>query len=157
MRKTLLILGQILFCATLNFAQEVVAPQGESYSNSSGEIQFTLGELMISTFENGTNGITQGFHQTKLIISSIEDFSSSMKVAIYPNPVLNQLTIKFTDIQFGYQVDLLDINGKLVGTQPLVGLESTMDVSALAAGIYMLLLKDEEGQFLKTYQIHKLN
>ena len=157
MRKTLLILGQILFCAALTSAQEVIAPQGESYSNSSGEIQFTLGEMMISTFENGTNTMTQGFHQTKLIISGIEDYASYFEVAIYPNPVLNQLTIKFTDIQFGYHIDLLDVNGKLVGTQPLVGLESTIDVRALAAGIYMLLLKDEEGQFLKTYQIHKLN
>ena len=157
MRKTLLLLGVFLFCASGIFAQEIIASQGKSYSSSSGKIQFTLGETMISTFENGSNGLTQGFHQTKLVISGVEDYMSSLEASVYPNPVLNQLTIEFTDIQFGFQIDLFDINGKKVGTQPLVGLVNTIDVSTLAAGIYMLLLKDEEGEYLKTYQIHKLN
>lgn len=157
MKKTLLISGHILFCVATTSAQEVVSTQGESYSNSSGGIEFTVGELMISTYQNGTNGLTQGFHQTKLVISSVKDFESSFEVAIYPNPVMYELTIKFTDIQYGYQLEMVDVNGKLVKVQQLSGTESTVDVSQMAAGVYMLLLKDEEGDLIKTYQVHKLN
>ena len=157
MKRTLLICGQILFCVVTTSAQEVVSTQGESYANSSGRIEITVGELMISTYETGTNSLTQGFHQTKLIISSIEDFSPSFDVAIYPNPAMYELTIQFTDIQYGYSISMLDVNGKLVKTEELTGPETTFDVSQLAAGAYMLLLKDEEGELIKTYQVHKLN
>jgi len=157
MKKTLLIAGQIVFCAFITQAQEVIAPQGESYSNSSGEIQMTIGEPIISTFENGTNGLTQGLHQTNLIISSIEDFAEEFDVSIYPNPVMNQLTIKLTNVKEGYQIEMVDINGKLVKTQSIFNEENQVDVTNLAAGVYILMLKDKQGQYLKTYQIHKLN
>jgi len=157
MKKTLLIAGQIVFCTYLTQAQEVISPQGESYSNSSGEVQITIGEPIISTFENGTNGLTQGFHQTNLIISSIEDFAEEFDVSIYPNPVMNQLTIKLTDAKEGYQIDMVDMNGKLVKTQLIFSEVNVVDVSQMAAGVYLLRLKDEQGQYLKTYQIHKLN
>jgi hypothetical protein len=45
-------------------AQEVVSTQGDSYSNSSGSIDFTIGEVIINTGTDGTNDLTQGFHQT---------------------------------------------------------------------------------------------
>ena len=157
MKKTLLFTGQILFCAFVTQAQEVISPQGESYSNSSGEVEFTIGETVISTFENGTNGITQGFHQSNLIISSIKDFTPNMDISIYPNPVMNQLTIKLTDIKEGYHFDMVDMNGKLVKSNPIKNLENQVDLTALAAGVYMLILKDEQGNNLKTYQLHKLN
>jgi hypothetical protein len=53
-----------LFAAISVSAQEVVATQGDSYSNANGNIDFTIGEVIIATGTDGTNDITQGFHQT---------------------------------------------------------------------------------------------
>ena len=157
MKKTLLFMGQIIFCVVATSAQEVMSTQGTSFSNSSGGVEFTVGEVMTSTYYNGTNYLTNGFHQTQLVISSIEDNASHFEVSIFPNPVMNELTIKFSEIQFGYQLELMDINGKLVKTHPLSDTETKLNVQDIAAGVYMLLLKDEEGEYLKTYQLHKLN
>lgn len=70
---------------------------------------------------------------------------------------MNSLTIKVENYKDGYAFEMLDINGKLVKSLPLSSTETTVNVNQLAAGVYMLMLKDETGQFLKTYQIHKLN
>jgi hypothetical protein len=51
-------------------SQEVVSAQGDSYSNTSGSIDFTIGEVVINTGTDGNNDITQGFHQTNLATSS---------------------------------------------------------------------------------------
>lgn len=53
MKKLLLIFSQIALCMGVLHAQEVIAPNGESYSNSSGQIQYTLGETAIETHETG--------------------------------------------------------------------------------------------------------
>lgn len=138
-------------------AQEVLSTQGGSFENVYGKVDFTVGELVISTLGNGSNVLTQGFHQPNLIISNINDLSSGIKVSVYPNPVLYQLTLSFSELKFGFEIEMLDINGRLVKSKPVSGLETQVDVQSLAAGVYMLMLKDEEGNYLKSYQIHKLN
>jgi hypothetical protein len=157
MKQTVL-LSLLLTCIPLvSKSQEVLSSQGGSYVNFYGAIDFTVGELVINTFDNGSNGLTQGFHQTNLVISNVYDLTTELKVSVYPNPVLYQLTLAFSELQFGYDIEILDMNGKMVKTLPVSGLEIKVDVQSLAAGVYMLMLKDEEGNYLKTYQIHKLN
>ena len=61
MKKHTLVLFS-LFVAISVSAQEVVATQGDSYSNASANIDFTIGEVIIDTGTDGTNDLTQGFH-----------------------------------------------------------------------------------------------
>ena len=63
MKKNTLVLFS-LFASLAVTAQEVISTQGESYSNASASIDFTIGEVIINTETAGTNVITQGFHQT---------------------------------------------------------------------------------------------
>lgn len=61
MKKNTLVLFS--FFATISVsAQEVIATQGESYSNASASIDFITGEVIINTGTDGTNDLTQGFH-----------------------------------------------------------------------------------------------
>ncbi|MBC8396385.1 MAG: hypothetical protein H8E16_04725, partial [Flavobacteriales bacterium] len=75
-------------------AQEIVATQGDSYTNSSGSIDFTVGELIINTGTDATNDLTQGFHQTNWNFVSIEDHVPSYEAIIFPNPTSEILTIR---------------------------------------------------------------
>ena len=63
MIKNIFVLSLLL--TTLSaIAQEVVVTQGDSYSNASANIDFSIGEVIINTGTDGTNDLTQGFHQT---------------------------------------------------------------------------------------------
>ena len=61
-RHTLVLFS--FFASLAVSAQEVVATQGDTYSNASANIDFTIGEVIIDTGTDGTNDLTQGFHQT---------------------------------------------------------------------------------------------
>ncbi len=156
--KRFLIIALLFACTpVISMAQKVISAQGGSYSNFYGKLDFTVGELVIRTLDNGSNSLTQGFHQTHLVVSSIQDLAHELNVRIYPNPVMYQLTVKFSELQYGKRIEILDLNGKLVKTQRLTAMETTINVQELAAGVYLLRLINKEGQYLKTYQIHKLN
>ena len=75
-------------------AQEVVVTQGDSYTNSNGSIDFTIGEVVINTGSDGSNDLTQGFHQTNWNFVSIEDHVPSYEATIFPNPTSEILTIR---------------------------------------------------------------
>ena len=74
----------------------------------------------------------------------IEDVDEST-LAIFPNPVKDVLTINYDKAIS--QIDVYDVNGKLVKTITTVG--STVNVSDLSSGVYMLNLQTEDGLVVK--------
>ena len=133
-----------LFASISVSAQEVVSAQGESYSNASAKIDFTIGEVVINTGTDGTNELTQGFHQTNWNFVGLEDYAPDYQVTIFPNPtqdVLNIRTSTFENVTY----TLYDAQGKLVLQNILSAEQTPIQVSQLAPGAYSLELIFEEG------------
>ena len=134
-------------------AQEVVSTQGDSYSNASGSIEFTIGEVVINTGSDGTNDLTQGFHQTNWNFVGVEDHAPNFEAIIFPNPtedILNIRTSMFENVTY----TLYDAQGKLVLQDVLSAEQTPIQVSQLAPGSYSLTLNNET-QNLKTFKLVK--
>lgn len=143
MKKNTLVLFS-LFATISVSAQEVVSTQGDSYSNGSANIDFTIGEVIINTGPDGTNVITQGFHQTNWNLVGLEDFAPNYEATIFPNPtedVLNIRTSTFENVTY----TLYDAQGKLILQNILSAEQTPIQVSQLAPGAYSLELIFEEG------------
>ena len=152
MKKHALVLFSLF--ATLSVsAQEVVSTQGDSYSNGSGSIDFTLGEVIIATGTDGTNDITQGFHQTNWNFLGVEDFAPNYEAIIFPNPTEDVLNIK-TSMFENVTYTLYDGLGKLVMQDILSAEQTPIQVSQLAPGSYSLTLNNQT-QNLKTFKLVK--
>ena len=134
-------------------AQEVVATQGDSYTNSSGSIDFTIGEVVINTGSDGSNDLTQGFHQTNWNFVSIEDHVPSYEATIFPNPTSEILTIRTSSFE-NVTYTLYDARGKLVIQDKLSSVQTPIQVSQLAPGAYSLTLNND-AQKLKTFRLIK--
>lgn len=70
------------------------------------------------------------------------DDALAEEFAIYPNPVLNQLTIKSPSVIKG-SIEIIDINGKLVYTQNLSSNLTMIDVTMLHSGVYVLKVSND--------------
>lgn len=152
MKKTAFVLFS-LFATISVSAQEVVSTQGDSYSNAGGNIDFTIGEVIINTGTNGINDLTQGFHQTNWNFVGLEDHAPSYEAIIYPNPtseVLNIRTSTFENVTY----TLYDAQGKLILQDKLSAEQTPIQVSQLAQGSYSLTLSNET-QNLKIFKLIK--
>jgi hypothetical protein len=139
------------FAAT---AQEVVSSQGQTYSNANGSIDFTVGEVIINTGSNGTNDLTQGFHQTNWNFLGVEDFAPDYQATIFPNPTQDVLNIK-TSVFENVTYTLYDAQGKRVMQNILSAKQTPIQASQLAPGSYSLTLNNET-QNLKTFKLIKI-
>ena len=138
MKKNTIVLFSLFACISVS-AQEVVSTQGGSYSNASANIDFTIGELVINTVTDGTNALTQGFHQTNWNFVGLEDYAPDYQATIFPNPtqdVLNIRTSTFENVTY----TLYDAQGKLVIQNILTAEQTPIQVSQLAPGAYSLEL-----------------
>jgi hypothetical protein len=136
------------------FAQEVVATQGDSYTDANGSLDFTIGEVVIATGTDGTNAITQGFQQPILSLVGVEDHLPTYEASIFPNPTADRLFIRASLFQ-GVSYQLFDARGRVVMQASLSAAESSLEVSQLALGTYLLTLIDEDQSRLKTFKLVK--
>ena len=140
-------------------AQEVVSSQGETYSNANGSIDCTVGEVIINTGSNGTNDLTQGFHQTNWNFLGVEDYAPDHQVIIFPNPTQDVLNIK-TSVYENVTYTLYDAQGKLVLQNILSAEQTPIQVSQLAPGSYSLTLnqsmREHQDIPMKTFKLVKI-
>ena len=154
MKKLLL----ILFCLPLiGFGQPIISPSvvsssGDSYSNGGVIMDYTLGEIVIETFSNNANILTQGFHQGVIKVNtSVENID--IKTKVYPNPTTNFLIV---ELEKNVNAELLvyDINGKIVIKGKLnEEQKKQLDFSFLNQGNYFLHINISDKQ--SVYQINK--
>ena len=152
MKKNALLLLTLITTLSVS-AQEVVSTQGDSYSNANGSIYFTICEVVINTGTDGTNDLTQGFHQTNWNFLGVEDFAPNYEAIIFPNPTEDVLNIK-TSMFENVTYTLYDAQGKLVLQDILSAEQTPIQVSQLATGNYSLTLTNET-QNLKTFKLVK--
>ena len=157
MKKTTISIVWILLCFFIktSFGQEVVSSGGDSYSNASSSIDFTIGEVIINTVTDGTSTLTQGFHQSKWNLVGITEYLPEYDALVFPNPtedILNIKTQAFDNVMYS----LYDAQGKLVIQNKLSAAQTLIQVSHLAAGSYSLILNNKT-QKLKTFNLIKIN
>jgi hypothetical protein len=139
-----------------SIAPQVVASAGDHYVAVGVQLSWTTGESMIDTYTAGGSMITQGFHQTQLTITAVEEQNPhNLQVSIYPNPTSEQLTISIPENENDMTMNLFDMNGKLILSEQLSGTEKRLNVSALADAYYILQLQSEAINYSSTHKIQK--
>ena len=160
MRKQLLLLLCLPF---FGFGQitspSVISSSGNSYNNGGVNMDYTLGEIVVETFQPTVTPLpltytilTQGFHQGILkVTTSVENID--IKTKVYPNPTTNFIII---ELEKNVNADILvyDINGKLVLKDKLNDEnQKQLDFSFLNQGNYLLHINIADKQ--SVYQINK--
>lgn len=154
MKKKTLLVGLFVSSISVLNAQEVISTQGDSYGNGTNTLDFTIGEQVIETASNGTNDVTQGFHQTNLIITNIEDLGINFSVNIYPNPTSDALNLsieKYENLSF----QIYDMEGKLLKKSNLISPLTNVNLSDYPKGTYLFTLTQSDKKKIKTYKIIK--
>ncbi|XMO86036.1 T9SS type A sorting domain-containing protein [Algibacter sp. AS12] len=120
----------------------------DNVENLNSGIELSDGKILVSGHNENEDGfvMTRFFKENQLNISD----TALKTVALYPNPVRNEINIKST--QAINQLQIYQIDGKLVYNQYLN--TNLADVSLLKAGLYIVKAFSENK--VETFKINKL-
>jgi len=133
-------IGFLLIVFTGANAQQVISSTGGTGTNANGTLTYTLGEMVIDTKTIGSTIITQGFHQTKLTVTSVKELQNlSFTITAFPNPTNDFVTVKLENgkpqkISF----ILYDANGKALQNGNIVNYEVELSFISFNPGTYFL-------------------
>lgn len=144
-----------LFAGKLS-AQQVIATSGGTGQSTSGTITYTLGELVIDTYSGTDKKLTQGFQQSRLIITAVQELQDlSYSVAAFPNPTTNYLKLKL-EKDFPKTLDylLMDINGKVISSAKIENGETDISFEDYVVGTYFIKIIQGKKE-VKTIKVVK--
>jgi len=163
MKKMILTLLPFAGAALVNgqsISPQVIASAGTHYTGSNAQLSWTIGEPVITTVSNGSNIITQGFHQTLLTVISVEEQTvAGVNVNVFPNPTSDMVNINIVNNLKALQMDLFDMNGKLLHARKIGAAEGNVQISMTdyARANYLLRIYSADQSVNFTYKVQKMN
>ncbi len=138
-------------------AQEVIATSGNYGETANGSLSWTIGEPIVETVSDGTNTLTQGFQQSKLTVTAIDEKEiAGFEINVFPNPASDYLSVEvITDKQKDLEIILFDLNGKIILQKLMTGNKQTVNMQNYSPATYILKVT-EGNKEIRTYQIVKL-
>lgn len=169
---TFFILTGFTILSAQQFSPSVVAANGGSAGANGVRLDWTIGEPAIESTTTGENWYTEGFHQPMLLVDKIystsndsyqEDQEGTLDelgdIKVAPNPVSNSLvitippnTLQPKHLQLFRQDGATILNRRIELNETTIDL----DMSTLAAGMYLLRFVSMDGQALSTFKISKI-
>jgi len=140
-----------------SLSPEVIASAGNHFSGTHAQMSWTLGEAVIETY---SAQLTQGFHQTNLIIVGVDDPVADFPVRVYPNPTSGWVSIEAQPSAPAFSVELSNAQGRILLSRTATGpqgLPHTLDLSGYAPGLYLLRLRNQDSKTILSYKILKNN
>jgi Secretion system C-terminal sorting domain len=154
-RLLIMLLGLfwVLSLKSQTLSPQVVATSGTSYSSPAGQMDFTIGEVIIASMISGSNVLTQGIHQPEINFTSIEAIDNEFAFSLYPNPTDQFVTIESSK-EMEMRVSIYDAIGQAIVVSDLFTKKITLDLQVLASGYYLLVITNASGKRLFTYKMN---
>ncbi len=114
---------------------------------------YSIGGNIIETLKSDSNIITQDFQQpylnpvTNEIINEIYEINFPFKIAVFPNPVRDEITIKAeTPLSDKLSIEVYDMQGRLLLKNNMTVGESQhiINLQSLISGNYMMIMRVSE-------------
>ncbi len=141
--------------------RSVISASGDYDQGQGISLEWTVGELAVSSITTDDGMITEGFHQPVLQVEKLESgFDNDIEVTIAPNPVRAWLNIGVDDPEKRMlELELFDVQGKLIDRLEMdTSIENVqMDMTNFASGTYLLrIVNPASGTLVDAFKVSKI-
>lgn len=168
MKKIITLISAAILAFQMSHAQNVqLAPTVIASAGGYGEaggisLSWTLGELAVSTLQQGDLILTQGFQQSNLgPVDVVEKLQIDWQILAYPNPVRDELNIQFNMQESNdFLIEIQDVTGRTMSQKQykevFPGDIVPVDISTYKEGIYFFRIFTPDQQQLRVISIRKM-
>jgi hypothetical protein len=145
-----------LSCGSLK-AQQVISSAGTSATGTGVQLSWTIGEPVVETFTGTSAVLTQGFHQSRLTVTSVDPtLFPEMDLSIYPNPVSTSLKLQISgDRLQNLNYMLFNMEGKAILAKDIESSSELIKMELFSPGTYLLKVFRDDNIPLKTFKVIK--
>ncbi|MFK7921035.1 MAG: T9SS type A sorting domain-containing protein [Bacteroidia bacterium] len=141
----------------------VIGVTGGTATAGNAQIEYTVGEMAVTTLETGAFILNQGFHQSNPPFNTAieKPLQISLSYKLYPNPTNGKVQL---ELEAGEVVDLkiavYDVQGRLTSVTAQnfsrqKNINTEFDLSQQASGLYFIRVLSPNGEIAKSFKVEK--
>lgn len=155
-RVTVILIGSLALMAVKVNGQQSITSAGGVFQNDMNSLSWGVGEVAIETLIANPYILTQGFQQSLLTVTAIDETPRiDVNVNVYPNPINNFVKIDLSGTQFEeFEYQLFGPKGDVIETNRFEAESIEISFQNLNSGIYFLKVADDD-HYSKTFRIVK--
>ena len=157
MKRFYSFISLIILSVTSLCAQSAIVPIGGDIEGSGVTISYTIGQIAVQSYGEGSTRIFEGVQQPYEIQTiGIDNYPGiTLNAMVYPNPTLGNVQLTMNNVQLEGEVRVFDLNGKFLFSKKIEGETTVIPMSDLATGTYFVNVVSEK-QILKTFKVVKM-
>ena len=156
--KPILTILSLFFCfiATIS-AQSDIVPVGGTATGNGGTVTYTVGQIAVHSYSDGTFTISEGVQQAYEIQTiGIDNYPGiTLNAMVYPNPTVGNVQLTINNEQLEGAVKVFDTNGKFLFSKKIEGETTVIPMADLAMGTYFVNVLNGT-QVLKSFKVVKM-
>lgn len=157
MKKFFSFLSLMILSVICLSAQSAIVPFGGDATDGSMTVSYTVGQVAVQANSDGSTTIYEGVQQPyEIQIIGIDNYPGiTLNAVVFPNPTVGNVQLTIDNEQLEGEVNVFDMNGKLLFVKKIEGENTEIPMSDLAAGTYFVNVVSEK-QVLKTFKVVKM-
>ncbi len=166
MKKLITLFAATVLTTQIGFSQIELSPtviaSAGNYSEAGGiSLSWTLGEIAVSTLEQGDLILTQGFQQAYVEGVGIGLDPIDWQIIAYPNPVSEELSIQFDVLEpTNFWIEIQDVTGRILSQKQYKEIHPgdviPVSMSAYNYGVYFFRIFTPDRQQMRVISIRKI-
>lgn len=152
--------SQLSFAQDIQLSPTVIASAGNYAETDNISISWTLGEVAVSTLQQGDIILTQGFQQPYTSGTGITNDPINWQITAYPIPATDHINLQF-DIpaEEDFFIEIQDITGKIISQlqykQVYPGDVIPVEVSSYTSGVYFFRISTLDRDQVRIISVQK--
>ena len=157
-----LLVIQITRAQDIQLAPTVIASAGGYGASDNITLSWTLGELAVTTLQQGDLILTQGFQQSMLgEVDAVNLPEVDWEIVAYPNPVKDELKIQFNMQEPNdFWIEIQDVTGRIMSQKQykevFPGDILPVNMSVFKYGVYFFRIYTPDRQEMRVISIRKI-
>lgn len=142
-----------IYCQSIS--PSVINTNGGQFSNNDFSLEWSIGEVVVTSLQSGSNILTQGFIQPNLPNSVSNIDLNDPNLLVYPNPFTNWVNIiDNNNLNQIWNIKIFNSEGKFLFEKLNV---NQIDLEFLSNGLYLIYISDDKNNFIESIKITKYN
>lgn len=152
--KCLLLL--LCFSCFLVHSQVSVNSVGGDLFGSNGSVSYSIGQVAYTYDSSGLGSTSMGVQQPYEIFTlDLNENELSPSIVVFPNPTVNNLTLKVNIELYNMNYNLLSHSGELISSSSINQEQTLIRFDDLPSGLYLLNILESGRGNIKTFKIIK--
>lgn len=144
------------FAVSVTSAQESSVSAGGDATGSGGSASYSIGQVAYISANDGSFSSSEGVQQPYevSIVTAVNEMASTVSYTVFPNPTVSGVNLSLSENNGNLNVQLFNIEGKMISEEKINGLNTNVQMEALASGTYLLNVTDNK-KVVKTFRVIK--